>query len=73
MKTAEGCGHGSDAEYLRCLQHSRAVGVEVEYQMLFARDLQFLDASVYETLQGELGEVRRMLSGLTKTLHKGAV
>ena len=72
MKIAEGCGQDSDMDYVRCLKHSRAVGVEVEYQLLLARDLQFLDTPSYDSLQGQLIEVRRMLSGLLKSVQCGA-
>jgi len=40
--------------------------VEVEYQLLLARDLQFIEPSAYDALQHQLIEVRKMLSGLMK-------
>jgi four helix bundle protein len=40
--------------------------VEVEYQLLLARDLQFIEPAVHDALQHQLIEVRKMLSGLMK-------
>ncbi len=42
------------------------MGMEVKYQLLFARDLQFIEPSAYDALQHQLIEVRKMLSGLMK-------
>jgi len=41
--------------------------MEVEYQLLLARDLQFLKTDDYDALQNNVIEVRKMLSGLMKT------
>jgi four helix bundle protein len=69
VKIAEGCGRESNDEFHRCLQAARAISVEVEYQLLLARDLQFIEAPRYDALQHQLVEVRKMLSGFMKTLH----
>lgn len=42
------------------------MGVEIEYQLLLARDLQFLEPATYDTLQHDVIEVRKMLSGVIK-------
>jgi four helix bundle protein len=44
------------------------MGMEVEYQLLLSRDLQFIEAESYQVLQDQLIEVRRMLSGLMKAV-----
>jgi four helix bundle protein len=67
MKIAEGCGRDSVAEYVACLQRARGMGMEAEYQLLLARDLQFIEQEVYEGLQGQVIEVRKMLTGLIKS------
>ena len=41
--------------------------MEVEYQLLLARDLQFMNPDDYDALQAQVIEVRKMLSGLMKT------
>jgi four helix bundle protein len=66
MKIAEGCGRDFDSEYVSCLGQARAIGVEVEYQFLLGRDLQFMKLEDYDTLQAQVIEVRKMLSGLMK-------
>ncbi len=64
---AEGCGQDGNTDYLRCLQHARGLGVEIEYQLLLARDLHFLATESHDELQGQVVEVRRMLSGLLRS------
>ena len=41
---------------------------ELEYHILLAHDLGFLGDSEYEKLESEIVEVKRMLTGLIKTL-----
>jgi four helix bundle protein len=67
MKIAESCGHDTPADYAEGLRRARAIGMEVEYQLLLARDLQFLKTDDYDALLGNVIEVRKMLSGLMKT------
>jgi four helix bundle protein len=43
--------------------------MELEYQLLLSRDLQFMEAGAYDELQYQVIEVRKMLSGFMKTLH----
>lgn len=66
---AEGCGRNSDADFARMLQIAMGSASETEYQLLLSRDLGFLDTEGYGQLQVELEEVKRMLSGLLKTLR----
>jgi four helix bundle protein len=68
MKIAEACGQDGEVEFRKCLQPARAIGVEVEYQLLLARDLQFIEPAAHQVLQDQLVEVRRMLSGLMKAV-----
>ncbi len=71
MKIAEGCGKDDQASFAECLAQARGIGMEVEYQLLLARDLQLIETAAYDGLQGQLVEVRRMLSGLMKSVHSG--
>ena len=73
LKIAEGCGKGSDEEFHKCLQQARAATVELEYLLLLAHDLKFMETSVYDDLQGKLVQVRKMLSGFMKTLQSQPV
>ena len=65
-KIAEGCGQDQPTDYVRSLQQSRGIGVELEYQLLLARDLQLLATSQHDALRDQVVEVRRMLSGLIR-------
>src|SRR5665213_1412261 len=67
MKIAEACGKDLVSEFLAALSQARGLGMEVEYQLLLARDLNFLKPDDYDALQGNVIEVRKMLSGLMKT------
>ena len=61
---AEGFGRGGNAELARFLQMSVGSAYEVEYHALLARDLHILEPSTYESLQGQIIEVKQMLAGL---------
>jgi four helix bundle protein len=41
---------------------------ELEYHLLLARDLGFLAEAAYESLNPQVGEVKRMLTGLIRRL-----
>jgi four helix bundle protein len=66
MKIAEGAGQDTREDLSQCMQAARATGMEVEYQLLLARDLHFIEPALYEALQHQLVEVRKMLSGLIR-------
>ena len=65
---AEGCGKSGDKEFARFLQISMGSSSELEYHILLAHDLGFLGDSIYQQLESEIVEVKRMLTGLIKTL-----
>jgi len=66
MKIAEACGHDTPLEYADGLRRARTTGMEVEYQLLLAKDLQFMNLEDHDALRAQLIEVRKMLSGLIK-------
>ena len=61
---SEGCGRGSNRDFKRFLLIALGSLNEVEYDLLLARDLQFIPESEHDSLVVQLEEVRRMLSGL---------
>ena len=61
---AEGCGRGSDLEFGRFLQIAMGSASELEYQLILARDLTYLDLREYEDLDRDTAEVKRMLARL---------
>ena len=65
---AEGCGRGGDTELARFLQIAMGSASELEYQILLARDLDFLDSSDYDRLTRDVVEVKRMLTSLIQKL-----
>ena len=65
---AEGCGRGSDDDFRRFLQIAMGSASELEYQILLARDLGYLDATISENLSSAVIEVKRMLASLITKL-----
>ena len=65
-RIAEGAGRSSNGEFAGELKKARAFGFELEYLLLLARDLGFLDEAIHEELSSEVIEIRKMLSGLLK-------
>jgi len=66
---AEGCGRGSDADFLRFLWISNGSTKELDYQILLARDLEYLIPATYAELAVAVAEVQRMLSGLIESIR----
>jgi len=66
---AKGCGRGSDRDFARFLQIAMGSASELEYHLILARDLGFLDAVQQDELEQATTEVKRMLSGLMKKLR----
>jgi four helix bundle protein len=66
---AEGCGRNTDAEFARFLQIAMGSASETEYQLILARDLEFLAKGDYEILHNDVEEVKRMLASLLKTIR----
>jgi len=65
---AEGCGKPNDAEFSRSLGAAVAVAYRLEYQALMAKDLDFIDEKVFNELESELIEVKKMLNGFNRRL-----
>jgi len=64
MNIAEGCCRKGDAEMGRFLQMAMGSASELEYQLLLAHDLQYLQNPSYERLTAQVVEVKKMLSSL---------
>lgn len=63
---AEGCGRKGNAELHRFLQIAAGSASELDYHLLLARDLRFLNEPDYSEAAGLLLEVRRMLTSLSR-------
>lgn len=66
---AEGCGLNTDKEFARFLQIAMGSASETEYQLILARDLEFLSKETHEKLHTDVEEAKRMLASLLKTLR----
>jgi four helix bundle protein len=65
---AEGCGREGEAELARFFQIAMGSASELEYHLLLARDLKFLDDHDYKRLSGGTTEIKQMLSSFIKKL-----
>ena len=65
---AEGCGRGSDADFARFLHIAMGSASELEYQILLAHGLNFINETNYRVSTDQVNEVKRMLGGLLKKL-----
>jgi four helix bundle protein len=65
---AEGCGRSGDAELARFLTIAAGSASEVEYHLLLAHDLNYLSHTDYGQLNGEINELKRMLSAFIRKL-----
>ncbi len=72
MRIADGAGRHSDAEFAGELKRALASGYELEYALLLARDLGFIEGPVHDSASGEVIELRKMMSGLLKRLTAGS-
>ena len=61
---AEGAGRNSPGEMTRFVSFAAGSSSEVECQIEIARDLDYLDAGAASALIDQVGDIRKMLSGL---------
>ena len=65
---AEGCGKDSDAELKRFFLIAMGSSSELEYLLLLAHDLGYLQENIYQSMQNELVEIRKMLNAFIQKL-----
>jgi four helix bundle protein len=65
---AEGKGHRSDKEFVRFLLHARGSLLELQTQLLIARELQYLEKEEGLRLLALAESVGRALSGLINSM-----
>jgi four helix bundle protein len=66
---AEGCGRHGDVELARFFQIAMGSASELEYHLLLAHDLGFIEKSQYTQLDQDLVEVKRMLNSFIQKLR----
>jgi len=65
---AEGCGRNGDIELRRFVKIALGSASELHYQILLARDLDYLTPAKAEEMMQATAEIRAMLSSLIKRL-----
>ncbi|HQT90946.1 MAG TPA: four helix bundle protein [Candidatus Kryptobacter bacterium] len=66
---AEGCGRNSEAEFARFMQIAAGSASEVEYHLLLAHDLNFIEPISYTQLDSDVNEVKKMLNVFLQRLR----
>ena len=61
---AEGKGRYSQKEFVQFLYHARGSLLELETQLSIARDLEYIELPVFESLESGTEELGRILNGL---------
>ncbi len=65
---AEGRRRGGDADFSRFLYVAIGSACELEYLLIFAKDVGFITSADHQLLEQNLQEVKRMLTSLIRTL-----
>ena len=58
---AEGCGKNSNAEMKRFLMMSTGSCSELEYQIILAKDLNYIPENLFKELQQDIITIRKMI------------
>ncbi|HXS12083.1 MAG TPA: four helix bundle protein [Acidobacteriaceae bacterium] len=67
-RIAEGCSREASSEFIADLRKSVAASNELDYLLLLAKDLGYLKPGIYDSLNAETVEVRKMIYGLLRKL-----
>lgn len=65
---SEGCGRGSDKDFNRFLHICLGSAHELEYFILLAKDLEFIEENVYQDLDKKINLVKKRLYRLSEKL-----
>jgi len=66
---AEGCWREGGRDFARFLQIAMGSATEVEYLILLCKDIQLLSPQIYEDLQIETTQIKKMLASFIKKLR----
>jgi four helix bundle protein len=61
---AEGCGRNTQSQLAHFLNIALGSASELEYQLLLARDLDFVTEQIFKELTSQVIEIKRMLTSL---------
>lgn len=65
---SEGCGHTSNSQLKRYLDIAIGSASEVEYLLLFSKDIGYLNQAEYKLYDNNIVEIRKMLYTYKNTL-----
>ena len=65
---AEGCGRDSERELARFMSIAAGSASEVEYQLLLAEDLHYIQDEAYGELNKQVNEIKKMLNSFIQKL-----
>lgn len=66
---AEGCGRAGKRDFARFLDVASGSANELEYHLILGKDLGLLDTPAYESFNGQVSEIRRMLTSLVRRVR----
>lgn len=66
---AEGSGRNTEKDFARFLDNAMGSASELEYQLILARDLEYISHDTYESKNSELIEIKRMLNAFLQKLR----
>jgi four helix bundle protein len=69
---AEGCGRNTQTELARFVHTASGSASEVDYHLLLAHDLGFIEKGIYQELETAISEIKRMLHGFEKSVSSNA-
>jgi len=69
---AEGCGRNTQTELARFIHIASGSASELEYHLILAHDLGYIQSSIYPELSESINEIKRMLNGFEKTVQFNA-
>ena len=69
---AEGCGRDTQAELARFVHIAGGSASELEYHLILAHDLGYIDDEAYPELNSAINEIQRMLHGFEKAVQSNS-
>jgi four helix bundle protein len=69
---AEGSGRNTQVELARFIHIAGGSASELEYHLILAHDLGYIDSKIYSELDFAVNEIKRMLHGFEKTVQSNA-
>ena len=69
---AEGCGRGSNKDYANFLQMAMGSAYEIDYQLILARDLAYINEENYKRISGKIDALKRQLASLLQKVRNSS-